>query len=212
MSLSGSRAQLGGLLGDSPILGTQREAAHAACPTLSRRVSISKRIALVYYPVYSVWRTGQFVKMEFRGHFQPESPASGGQTTNAIPTEGGMLKFKSVVGNQVVEYAALLDHGGTHIVGALYLTKPGRQRPLLAQSLLIMDIEVKVVSKNMSVHDYLIDHSGLRLGSSPDGLGMAPSPGVHRLADEPIRRPVPDPARWQRPHAGHRSRFAHQAG
>ena len=78
--------------------------------------------ALVYYPVYSVWRTGQFVKMEFTGHLQPESPTSGGQTNNAIPAGGGMLKFKGVVGNQVVEYAALLDDGGTNIVGG-YLSR-----------------------------------------------------------------------------------------
>ena len=64
------------------------------------------------------------MKMEFRGHFQPESPASGGQTTNAIPTGSGMLKFKSVVGNQVVEYAALLDYGGTHIVGGYLSQNP----------------------------------------------------------------------------------------
>ncbi len=68
-----------------------------------------KAEALVYYPVNSVWRTGKFVKMDFMGHFQPKSPTSGGQTTNAIPTGGGMLKFKSVVGDQVVEYAALVD-------------------------------------------------------------------------------------------------------
>jgi hypothetical protein len=76
-----------------------------------------KAEALVYYPVNSVWRSGQFVRMDFMGHFRPESPTSGGQTTNSIPTEGGMLKLKSVVGNQVLEYAALLDDGGTNIVG-----------------------------------------------------------------------------------------------
>lgn len=78
--------------------------------------------SLVYYPVYSVWRTGQFVKMDFTGHFQPDSTTSGGQTTNPIPSGGGMLKFKGVVGDQVVEYAALLDDGGTNLVGC-YLSR-----------------------------------------------------------------------------------------
>jgi hypothetical protein len=55
-----------------------------------------KAEALVYYPVYSVWRTGQFVRMDFTGHFRPESLSSGGQTTNAIPSGSGMLKFKAV--------------------------------------------------------------------------------------------------------------------
>jgi hypothetical protein len=81
-----------------------------------------KAEALVYYPVYSVWRTGDFVRMDFMGHFRPESPTSGGQTTNSIPTGGGMLKFKSVVGNQVVEYPALIDERGTNIVGG-YLSR-----------------------------------------------------------------------------------------
>jgi hypothetical protein len=60
--------------------------------------------------------------MEFTGHFQPDSPTSGGQTTDLIPTTGGMLKFKSVVGNQSVEYVALLDDVGTSIVGG-YLSR-----------------------------------------------------------------------------------------
>ncbi len=81
-----------------------------------------KADAIVYYPVYSVWRTGQFVRMDFMGHFRPESPVSGGQTSNAIPSGGGMLKFKSVVGNQVVEYAALVDEHATNIVGG-YLSR-----------------------------------------------------------------------------------------
>jgi hypothetical protein len=81
-----------------------------------------KAEALVYYPVYSVWRTGQFVRMDFMGHFRPESPTSGGQSTNPIPTGGGMLKFKGIVGNQVVEYAALIDGAGRNIVGG-YLSQ-----------------------------------------------------------------------------------------
>jgi hypothetical protein len=81
-----------------------------------------KAEALVYYPVYSVWRTGQFVRMDFTGHFRPESPASGGQTTNTIPSGGGTLKFKGIVGKQVVEYTALLDDSRSVIVGS-YLSR-----------------------------------------------------------------------------------------
>ncbi|AGA28553.1 hypothetical protein [Singulisphaera acidiphila] len=81
-----------------------------------------KAEALVYYPVYSVWRTGQFVRMDFTGHFRPETPSSGGQTTNAIPSGSGMMKFKAIVGNQVVEYAALLDDSRTSVVGG-YLSR-----------------------------------------------------------------------------------------
>jgi hypothetical protein len=83
-----------------------------------------KAEALVYYSVYSVWRTGQFVRMDFTGHFQPDSPTSGGQTTDPIPTTGGMLKFKSVVGNQSIEYVALLDDVGTSIVGGYVSRDP----------------------------------------------------------------------------------------
>jgi hypothetical protein len=81
-----------------------------------------KAEALVYYPVYSVWRTGQFVRMDFAGQFRPESPASGGRTTSAIPSGGRMLMFKGIVGNQVVEYAALVDDVGRNIVGG-YLSQ-----------------------------------------------------------------------------------------
>lgn len=81
-----------------------------------------KAEALVYYPVYSVWKTGQFVRMDFMGHFRPESPASGGQTTKAIPSGGGLLKFKGVAGNQEVDYAALLDDARTVIIGS-YLSR-----------------------------------------------------------------------------------------
>ena len=57
-----------------------------------------------------------------------------------------------------------------------------------------MDIEVKAVRKNVSVHDYLIDHSGFDWAELLSGWGWLSSPGVHRLADEQIRRSVPDPA------------------
>jgi hypothetical protein len=74
--------------------------------------------------VYSLWRTGQFVRMDFTGHFQPNSPASGGQTTNHIPGGSGMLKFKGFAGRQVVEYAAILDELRTFIVGSYLSTMP----------------------------------------------------------------------------------------
>jgi hypothetical protein len=80
-----------------------------------------KAEALAYYPIYSVWKTGQFVKMDFAGRYSPASPSSGGKSTNAIPG-GGMLKFKGVVGNQSVEYAALVDESRTRIVGG-YLSR-----------------------------------------------------------------------------------------
>lgn len=80
-----------------------------------------KAEALVYYPIYSVWKTGQFVKMDFVGRYSPASPTSGGQSTNAIPA-GGMLKFKGVAGRQSVEYAALVDESRTRIVGG-YLSR-----------------------------------------------------------------------------------------
>ena len=57
-----------------------------------------------------------------------------------------------------------------------------------------MDIEVKAVKENLSVHDYLIDHSGFDWDQLLSGWEWLLPTGVHRLADEPIRRPVPDPA------------------
>jgi hypothetical protein len=62
--------------------------------------------ALVYYPVYSPWKTGKFVRMEFIGHFSPDARASAGKSTNDIPG-AGKLKFKAVIGSQVVDYAAV---------------------------------------------------------------------------------------------------------
>jgi hypothetical protein len=72
--------------------------------------------ALVYYPIYSVWKTGQFVRMDFAGRFSSNAPASGGRSTNPI-SPGGLLKFKGMAGRQVVEYAALVDESQTRIVG-----------------------------------------------------------------------------------------------
>jgi hypothetical protein len=88
--------------------------------------------ALVYYPIYSAWKTGAFVKMEFSGQFTPGSPASGGRSRNRIPgvvyedvKKGpipGMLKLRGVAGEQVVEYAAIIDETGTLITGG-YLSE-----------------------------------------------------------------------------------------
>lgn len=80
-----------------------------------------KAEALVYYPIYSVWKTGQFVKMDFVGRYSPNAPASDGRSANPIPA-GGVLKFKGEAGRQVVEYAALIDETQTRIVGG-YLSK-----------------------------------------------------------------------------------------
>ena len=113
--------------------------------------------------MYSVWRTGQFVKMDFTGHFRPESPTSGGQTTNSIPSGGGKLKFKSVVGNQVVEYAALIDERVTSVVGG-YLSQTPTTAATFGSLATDLGIEVKVVRKNMSVHDYLIEHGDFDWG------------------------------------------------
>jgi hypothetical protein len=77
--------------------------------------------ALVYYPIYSGWKTGQFVKMDFTGRFSPDAPSSAGRTTNEIPG-GGKLKFKGIVGDQVVEYVALVNRSRTRIVGG-YLSR-----------------------------------------------------------------------------------------
>jgi hypothetical protein len=79
---------------------------------------------LVYYPIYSLWKTGQFVKMDFVGHFRPGEAASAGPSRNAIPGGGGLLKFKGAVGHQVVEYVALIDDGRTRIVGGYLSSDP----------------------------------------------------------------------------------------
>lgn len=81
--------------------------------------------ALVYYPIYSVWKTGQFVKMDFIGHFSPNEATSAGQSTNEIPGKGGgKLSFKGSTDGQVVEYSALIDESRTRIVGGYLSTNP----------------------------------------------------------------------------------------
>lgn len=83
-----------------------------------------KAEALVYYPIYSVWKTGQFVKMDFSGRYSPGAPTTAGQSTNPIPA-GGLMKFKGMAGRQVVEYSALVDDARTRIVGG-YLSRNPR--------------------------------------------------------------------------------------
>jgi hypothetical protein len=79
--------------------------------------------ALVYYPIYSVWKTGQFVKMDLSGRYSPGASTSAGQSTNPIPS-GGLLKFKGIAGRQVVEYSALVDESRTRIVGGYLSREP----------------------------------------------------------------------------------------
>ncbi len=81
-----------------------------------------KAEALVYYPIYSGWQTGRFVRMDFDGRFTPDSPTSAGRTTNRIP--GGNLKFKGKAGNQIVEYSALIDETHTLIIGGYISNDP----------------------------------------------------------------------------------------
>jgi hypothetical protein len=83
-----------------------------------------KAEALVYYPIYSGYRTGQFVKMDFTGHFTPDAPSSAGQNQNLIPRTAGKLKFEGVVENQKVEYTALIDAKRTKIVGGYLSNNP----------------------------------------------------------------------------------------
>ena len=81
--------------------------------------------ALVYYPIYSVWKTGQFVKMDFVGRFSPKDASSAGESTNPIPGGGGgKLSFKGSANGQVVEYSAVIDETRTRIVGGYLSSQP----------------------------------------------------------------------------------------
>lgn len=84
-----------------------------------------KAEALVYYPIYSMWKTGQFVKMAFDGKFTPDSPITAGRSTNTIDHGGGgKMSFKGTVGDQVVEYSALISPNRTRIVGGYFSYSP----------------------------------------------------------------------------------------
>lgn len=78
--------------------------------------------ALVYYPIYSVWQTGRFVRIDFGGRYSPEG-ITAGRSTEPIPG-GGVLRFKGIAGRQVVEYSALVDGGRTRIVGGYLSADP----------------------------------------------------------------------------------------
>jgi hypothetical protein len=83
-----------------------------------------KAEALVYYPIYSVWKTGRFTKMDFTAEFTPDGLSSSGQSKNTIPSGGGKMKFKAIAGGQVVDYVALIDQTRTQIVGGYLSTAP----------------------------------------------------------------------------------------
>jgi hypothetical protein len=84
-----------------------------------------KTEALVYYPIYSVWKTGRFVKMVFGGKFTPDSSISAGRSTNTIEHGGGgKMSFKGTVGDQVVEYSALINRDRSRIVGGYFSSSP----------------------------------------------------------------------------------------
>ena len=83
-----------------------------------------KAEALVYYPIYCPWKTGQFVKMDFVGNFSPDTPATAGKSTNRIPGGGGKLKFKATLGDQVVDYVAIIDESHTRIAGSYQSQAP----------------------------------------------------------------------------------------
>jgi hypothetical protein len=80
-----------------------------------------KAEALVYYPVYSLWKTGQFVKMDFTGNLSTDSSTSGGQTSKPIP---GKLSFKGKIGDQTVDYVAIVNENRTRIVGGYLSRQP----------------------------------------------------------------------------------------
>ncbi|MCF6299468.1 MAG: hypothetical protein L3J01_06280 [Thiomicrorhabdus sp.] len=87
--------------------------------------------AIVYYPIYSIWKTGSFVKMEFTGNFSPESSTSTGLSKNDSPDyraelklkgKRGKMKFRATAGDQVVDYVAMMDESGERLIGS-YISK-----------------------------------------------------------------------------------------
>ena len=80
--------------------------------------------ALAYYPIYSAWKTGQFVKMDFVGNLSPEMSTSSGASKNEIHGSRGKLKFKAKAGNQVVDYVAIMDESGSRIIGSYVSQSP----------------------------------------------------------------------------------------
>lgn len=80
--------------------------------------------ALVYYPVYSVWKSGQFVKMAFVGNFSPEAATSTGEAEILTYGPRGKLKFRATAKDktegptQIVDYVAMMNATGTAIIGS----------------------------------------------------------------------------------------------
>jgi hypothetical protein len=85
-----------------------------------------KAEALVYYPIYSGWKTGRFVKMDFTGYFSPDTSSSSGMSTLPSPArnKGGELKFKGLSGDQIVDYVALINQNHNLIVGGYLSQSP----------------------------------------------------------------------------------------
>jgi hypothetical protein len=86
-----------------------------------------KAEALVYYPVYSGWKTGRFVKMDFTGYFRPDASSSSGKTTVVSPKKEekvGELKFKGRAGDQTVDYVALVNKERDLVVGGYLSLSP----------------------------------------------------------------------------------------
>jgi len=78
--------------------------------------------AMVYYPIYSVWKTGQFVKMDFVGNFALDSSTSAGMAEDVRSGSLGKLKFKATAGKQSVDYVAMMDEYGNRVIGS-YVSK-----------------------------------------------------------------------------------------
>lgn len=78
--------------------------------------------AMVYYPIYSLYKTGEFVPMDFTGRLSTGSSSTGGQTEAPIP---GKLSFKGMIGKQTIDYVAIVNDGRQRIVGSYLSRDPG---------------------------------------------------------------------------------------
>ncbi len=80
--------------------------------------------ALVYYPIYSVYRTGQFVPMDFEAEYSPDKASSSGAAEGPLHLPGGKLKFKGMAGQQVVDYVAIFGQQQRRIIGSYESQSP----------------------------------------------------------------------------------------
>ena len=80
--------------------------------------------ALVYYPIYSVYRTGQFVPMDFEAEYSPNKASSSGAAETPLALPGGKLKFKGMAGRQVVDYIAIFSDDQRRIIGCYESDSP----------------------------------------------------------------------------------------